>query len=269
MDLSSPVYEAVHGRLQARFGHRVEAWWQALPATVGVLLKLTPDAELATAEASALRAWSRSGRVPAVWGYDAGAGALLLEAIASELPLSESGSDAGLGAVAALIGDLHRTSAGLEVRGAVPLADRIEFIFDLWTQRYRRAPEVTRVVPLERLHRGGALAHRLAGDAAAPVLLHGDLHPGNVLDGGERRGLVAIDPRPCVGEPAFDAVDWVFWKAEASSWQVRSQQLASELGVEPARLWAWCSAFAALLAAGRAARGGESAGVRALLALAP
>ncbi|OUC96640.1 hypothetical protein CA984_14275 [Streptosporangium minutum] len=45
--------------------------------------------------------------------------------------------------------------------------------------------------------------------AAGPAgLVHGDLHPGNVLDGGPR-GLVVIDPRPCVGDPAFDAVDWV------------------------------------------------------------
>lgn len=32
--------------------------------------------------------------------------------------------------------------------------------------------------------------------------------------GGGNRGLVAIDPRPCVGEPAFDAAEWVFWNAD-------------------------------------------------------
>ena len=37
------------------------------------------------------------------------------------------------------------------------------------------------------------------------------IHPGNVLVGGLARGLVAIDPRPCVGEAEFDAVDWVCW----------------------------------------------------------
>lgn len=258
MDFSSPVYEAVYGRLEARFGDRVAPWWAALPVTAAALseswgleigvpvgrgntslvlrcrradgraaiLKLSPDAELATAEASALRAWSRSGRVPAVWGYDGAAGALLLEAIASELPLSEGGSDAGLAEVAALIGDLHRSSAGVEAHGSVPLADRVEFIFDLWTRRYGRAAEVTEVVPLGRLHRGRELARGLARDTGAAVLLHGDLHPGNVLDGGSGRGLVAIDPRPCVGEAAFDAVDWVFWQADASSWRRRSEELA-------------------------------------------
>jgi streptomycin 6-kinase len=41
------------------------------------------------------------------------------------------------------------------------------------------------------------------------VLLHGDLHLGNVLDGGPSRGLVAIDPKACLGDPCFDAVDYV------------------------------------------------------------
>jgi streptomycin 6-kinase len=276
----------------------VAPWWQALPVTIAELsdrwgieiggpvgrgntslvlrcrradgraaiLKLTPDAELAAAEASALRAWGPSGRVPGVWGYDDRAGALLLEAIASERPLAEGGSDAELADVAALIGDLHRAGARVQSHGAVPLADRVEFIFDLWITRYQRAAEVTGVVPLERLYRGHELARLLAGDPCSPVLLHGDLHPGNVLDGGERRGLVAIDPRPCVGDAAFDAVDWVFWKADASSWRPRSEQLAAELGLQPARVWAWCSAFAALLAVGRAARGDESG---ELLVLAP
>lgn len=39
-----------------------------------------------------------------------------------------------------------------------------------------------------------------------PVLLHGDLHMGNVLDGGRSRGWVAIDPKACVGDRCFDAV---------------------------------------------------------------
>jgi streptomycin 6-kinase len=34
------------------------------------------------------------------------------------------------------------------------------------------------------------------------------------LDGGVERGLVAIDPAPCRGDPAFDAVDPVYWRAD-------------------------------------------------------
>jgi len=102
------------------------------------------------------------------------------------------------------------------------------------------------------------------------VLLHGDLHPGNVLDGGAVRGLVAIDPRPCVGDAAVDAVDWVFWAVDdPGAWEPRSRDLAVVLGLDHERLWAWCAAFAAMLAASRAARGASAEQVAALLALSP
>jgi streptomycin 6-kinase len=107
-------------------------------------------------------------------------------------------------------------------------------------------------------------------EPAPAVLLHGDLHPGNVLDGGAGRGLVAIDPRPCVGDPAVDAVDWVFHGARGpDEWEPRSRELASALGCDPERLWRWCRAFAALLAAGRTARGAGAEEVAALLDIAP
>jgi streptomycin 6-kinase len=109
VDLSSPALDATRDRLVARFGTQVEPWWGRLPGTVAELadrwelvvgdavgrgntslvircvrgdgrpavLKLTPDAELAGAEASALRSWESSGRVPRVWGHDAALGALL------------------------------------------------------------------------------------------------------------------------------------------------------------------------------------------------
>ena len=91
-----------------------------------------------------------------------------------------------------------------------------------------------------------------------------------MLDGGAGRGLVAIDPRPCVGDAAFDAVDWVFWAMDdPRAWEPRSRELATRLAVDHERLWAWCAAFAALLAAARAARGARGEQVRALLALGP
>jgi streptomycin 6-kinase len=42
-------------------------------------------------------------------------------------------------------------------------------------------------------------------------VLHGDLTPSNILDGGAERGLVAMDPAPCLGDAAFDAVDLILW----------------------------------------------------------
>jgi streptomycin 6-kinase len=235
------------------------------------VLKLTPDTKLAGAEASALRSWGSSGRVPLVWGYDAALGALLLEAIPSETPISERRAAVALGDVADLIGGLHRSGAPVVADGVVSLAARVEFIFDHGVERHgRRGEAVTRAVPVDRLRRGHELARGLAADAGAPVLLHGDLHPGNVLDGGAGRGLVAIDPRPCVGDAAFDAVDWVFWAVDdPGAWERRSRDLALALDLDHERLWAWCAALAAMLAGAKAARRAGAEQVAALLALAP
>jgi streptomycin 6-kinase len=49
--------------------------------------------------------------------------------------------------------------------------------------------------------------HRIAQYHTPIALLRGDLTPSNILDRGAGRGLVAIDPAPCVGNAAFDAVD--------------------------------------------------------------
>ena len=73
-------------------------------------------------------------------------------------------------------------------------------------------------------------------------LVHGNLHPGNVLRGGPGRGVVAIDPRPCLGDPAFDAVDWVLASGDAeAAVRNRIDRLAGYLDeVDADRVWAWC-----------------------------
>ena len=103
----------------------------------------------------------------------------------------------------------------------------------------------------------------------SPVL-HGDLTPVNVLDGGDERGLVAIDPAPCVGDPAFDAIDLVLWRAEdVGTITARVEELAPAIGAEAGRLRDWCAAFAGMVALEIAeASGGFSAEVEALVALA-
>ena len=88
----------------------------------------------------------------------------------------------------------------------------------------------------------------LALQVVRSVLLHGDLTPVNVLDGGER-GLVAIDPAPCVGDPAFDLVDLVFWRAgDVATIEQRAAELAHGIGADPGRTRAWCAAFAGMVA---------------------
>jgi streptomycin 6-kinase len=299
MVASSWVLDATLDRLVARFGERALAWWTELPVLlerladrweldVGepigrgntsvvlhafradgrrAILKVGPEPAIGLAEGRALRRWGRSGRTPRLWAADAATGALLLEALPDERPIADRPEPADLAAVAGLIGALHACTGPTRVE---PLADRVAFIYDHWIPRYCAVERCRQAVSRATLERGRALAVELATGHPDPVLLHGDLHPGNVLDGGPVRGLVAIDPRPCVGDPAFDAIDFVFWgTGEPGVWAAREAELAARLGCDAERLHDWGAAFAALLAAGETARGSDPAHAGALLALAP
>ena len=64
-----------------------------------------------------------------------------------------------------------------------------------------------RSVPRALIERAIAAARDLGDGAQAPVLLHQDLHGANVLRHGD--GWVAIDPKPMVGDRAFDIASLV------------------------------------------------------------
>jgi streptomycin 6-kinase len=106
------------------------------------------------------------------------------------------------------------------------------------------------VVPPELYERGRQLATRLVERVSPTALLHGDLTPNNILDGGEQRGLVAIDPAPCLGNDlAFEAVDLVFWQAaDVDTITTRAERLAGLIEVDAGRLLDWCTAFAGMVA---------------------
>ena len=76
-----------------------------------------------------------------------------------------------------------------------------------------------------------------------------------MLDGGPDRGLVEIDPYPCTGDPAFDAVDWPLWRSGSLDEIERKIELgAPAVETEPSRLRRWCEAFAAMSAVSLAIR---------------
>jgi streptomycin 6-kinase len=80
---------------------------------------------------------------------------------------------------------------------------RVAYLFGAFTKLYERHRELTALIPPQPYECG----HRIAQHHTPIALLHGDLTRSNILDGGVRRGLVAIDPAPCLGDAAFDAVD--------------------------------------------------------------
>jgi streptomycin 6-kinase len=74
-------------------------------------------------------------------------------------------------------------------------------------------------------------------------VLHGDLENRNILVG-QKRDLVAIDPLPSVGDPAYDAG---YWAASAPPAEARDQRcalLAEALDLNPQRVRHWASVAA-------------------------
>jgi streptomycin 6-kinase len=265
-------------RLGRRFGPAVESWLDALPPVLSDLaerwgleleslvrrgsisvvircrtaegrpavLKISPERRRILDEAAALGRW-QTVHVPVVLAVDENAAALLIEAVEPGTPLVDCAAYPPMERLIALIGSLHR--AGVPAPSYESVAERTAYLFDSGTRNYERRPELVQLIPTELYERGRRLAMRLAGEGRATVLLHGDLTPANVVDGGEERGLVAIDPAPCLGDPAFDAVDLVLWRAEDEpTVALRAEQLAAGIGAEPGRLLEWCCAFAAMIA---------------------
>lgn len=235
------------------------------------VLKVSPDRARLADEAAALESWATP-HTPAVLALDERLGALLIEAIEPGTPLDESTAYPNPESVAELLTSLH--TAGVPDPSYPPLERRVAYLFDSSTKLYAANPGLAELVPTELYDRGRRLATRLAAAASPTVLLHGDLTPSNILDGGERRGLVAIDPAPCLGDPTFDAIDLVLWQAdEIETIEARSAELAAAIGARPERLLAWCTAFAGMaaleLAASPDAPSGRVDALTALAARAP
>ena len=296
MDETSLV-TAITKRLSLRFGPAVARWCAAVPALAGELagrwglvlgdaypdgassvalrcrrpdgtlavLKLSPDPPFLAGQAAALRLFAPGGRVPAVLAADAGAGAVLLECIepgtgADELRHSPTAQEWG-----DLIRALHGAAAPpgfpLDLRG------RCDEFFARIGRRLAE-PQIGAQVGPADLDRGAERYRWLLATQTAPVLLHGDLHLGNVLDGGPARGLVAIDPRACIGDPCFDAVDYVLDGAGRDGVGARCDAVAAAAGLDAERLHAWSRAIAPIIAISRIGAPGQEEALAELLMLA-
>ena len=131
-----------------------------------------------------------------------------------------------------------------------------------------RAKPLPNLVPLAHWFRqlepaaaahGGVLASSLKAAQrllAAPrdvVVLHGDIHHGNILDFRER-GWLAIDPKGVIGERGFDYANLFCnpdYETAAAPGRLRRQVeiVANAAGLEQRRLLEWVLAWAGLSAA--------------------
>src|SRR5438034_7510526 len=286
-------------RLTARFGSEVASWFDELPGMLTALeeqwqfelgspiprgsvsavfrcrmadgrrsvLKASPDRARLAFEAAALDA-CHSVHTPAVIALDEQLGALLIEAIEPGTPLVVSSIYPAAESVAKLLTSLHES--GVSNSSYPTVEQRVAYLFDSSAKLYERHPELTALIPPDLYERGRRLATRLAQQGSPIVLLHGDLTPSNILDGGAERGLVAIDPAPCLGDAAFDAVDLLLWQADdLETIAARIERLAVATNMDAGRLVGWCVAFAGMSALELASQGnGPGAGMDALMELA-
>jgi streptomycin 6-kinase len=278
--LSAPVIDdRTRQRLTKRFGAEVGPWLDELPDVLGALaerwhvewgpliprgsmsvvvrcampdgrpavLKVSPDRARLATEAAALDRWTTL-HTPAVHAVEESVGALLLEAIEPGTPLVGSLIYPDTETTAELLTSLH--TGGVPDPSYPRLADRVAYLFHSGASPYERHPELLELISRELYERGRRLAARLAERVPTTALLHGDLTPSNILDGGVGRGLVAIDPAPCLGDDvAFDAVDLLLWQADdVDTIEARAGLLAPAIGAESSHLLDWCIAFAAMTA---------------------
>lgn len=160
---------------------------------------------------------------PSLLAADADLHALLLERIDPGVhPVDASGEDVG-----GLLRDLH-VPAHSQLPPLIEIVrNRIEY-----ARREERASE-------QKASWAQAKADELELSAPLPVLLHGDFDERNLLVCSSR-GLCAIDPLPCAGDPAYDAGHWVHGNRRPGR-RERLDAIVAATGLERARVRDWAA----------------------------
>ena len=173
-------------------------------------------------EIAALRAWDGRG-APALLAADENVHALLLERIVPATHPSPGSAD-----------DVARVLQAIHVApepGLPPLVETVRKRIESALEDGRASGQKTRWAR--------ATVDELERDAPPAVLLHGDFDERNLLVC-ERRGLCAIDPLPCVGDPAYDAAYWVHGNRRPGR-RARLDALVAATGLDRARVRDWAA----------------------------
>jgi streptomycin 6-kinase len=221
----------------------------------GAVLKLSPDLPFMAEQVAVLRLFEPTGRVPRVLADDAGLGAVLMTEIRPGTPVHELAAPPTPAEFAGLLTALHGATLpppGLPPPGlpppGLPPPGLLPRDLRQWTDEFTHRAMDRLADPAIGAHLSRAdfaLAQRardrLFANPAPTVLLHGDLHLGNVLAG--EHGLVAIDPKACVGDPCFDAIDYVTGGAgRRDGVRYRLDALSAAGGLDRDRVLGWCEA---------------------------
>jgi len=202
-----------------------------------VVLKIAGPWVAADREAAALEHWG-GGPAPRLLGFDEDRSALLLERIWP----GGTALDEPCHRVARLITALHAVPPTRSQIASLPsLAEVVEERLAAAGAEAAARSAAESAALTARLQWARAAARELlSGFAGAPVLLHGDLEQRNVLRC-QRRVLAAIDPMPCIGDPAYDAAYWAAEGRETGGIEQRCHSLAGHMRLDPAWVRRWAS----------------------------
>jgi len=227
-------------RLEAPYeGGQCALVLRATRAGEPVALKVSwPDAETRP-EPDALRLWDGDGAVRLL-AADERRGGMLLERLEPGTPLSHHPDrDEALAIACGLVRRLRRRPpSGHRFRDAGESAS--------WVARAAPVRWASAGEPFERVlveaAMGAAKEILSSGPVGAQVVVNRDLHLGNVL-AAEREPWLVIDPKPLVGEPAFDGghllADALSGDAGVERVEWASRLVAEALDVDLDRLRAW------------------------------
>jgi streptomycin 6-kinase len=206
-----------------------------------VVLKVNFPEEESEHEADALRAWDGTGAVRLL-AHAAEARALLLERLSPGRPLWDEPDLARADEIATSV--LRRLWRPL---GPDAPYRRLDAVATRWRAELpERWEREGRLYERELLDEALAWIDRLVVSMGPPVVVHQDFHGGNVL-WDERRGWLAIDPKPLAGEPAFDTASLLRDRSRAllaggeavQGLRARLDRLAGLLELDRERMRGW------------------------------
>lgn len=195
-----------------------------------VVLKIGWPHMEARDEIAGLRFWNGDAMVR-LFAFDAGMNAMLLERCEPGSPLRETPEMEQDVVIAALLRRLWRAAPDSPFR---PLAEMIAF----WQEETLKREHEWADAALVR--EGILVFGEMIESTTTHVLLATDLHAGNVLCA-QREPWLAIDPKPFVGDPAYDATQHLLncrsrLRADARGTIARFSEL---LGVDSQRVRRW------------------------------
>jgi streptomycin 6-kinase len=202
-----------------------------------VALKLSfPEPESAH-EAEALAHWAGQGAVR-LFDADRERNALLLERAEPGTPLWDVEDDGEATLIAAAVARRLWARPVSDDHPFRVLADEAES----WAAQFE-ADWKALGRPFERrvVEAAATYARELSASQPRIVLCHQDLQGSNIVRA-EREPWLAIDPKPIVGEPAFDVASLLRdrrWSIRADVIERRLDMLAAELDLEPGRMRGW------------------------------